>query len=61
MSTGAALVFPGKKGLTPSVKDKLKTAQKGYRSAPPRPVLGLGERDLQFAMSRLVEHIMETP
>lgn len=46
---GASLTLPGKPP-TGEMKDKVERAQFGDNAAPPRPVLGMNERDLAFVL-----------
>lgn len=57
-SEGATLTYPG---AAPSgeLADKVRVAQQGsqWPSTPPRPVLGVNERDLEFVLGSLANHI----
>ena len=57
---GATLTFPGGTP-SPSVKEKLTTAQIGRNFPPtaPRPVLGMNERDLAYIMATMAFWIGE--
>ena len=55
----ATLRFPGRNTPTKAVREKMSTAQRGRSNpkTPPRPVLGLGEKDLATVMTTLAFHI----
>lgn len=55
---GGILSFPGKNARG-EMKDKIQTAQRGkqFPRTVPRPVLGLGEKDLMFVVMSLSFHI----
>lgn len=62
-SMGATLVSPGAPPKTDLLRAKVRTAQigspgnKGQSPTPPRPVMGMNERDLAFVMSALAFYV----
>lgn len=61
-TTGATLQFPKPSGKS-SIREKMKTAQQGkaFPRTPPRPVIGMNDRDVLFVISTLAFHVKGTP
>ena len=55
------LTYPGNPPSGPMLKRKVTTAQKGHvgPKTPPRPVLGVNERDLAYVMTQLAFFIQK--
>lgn len=59
---GASVTIPGEPSSSSKLKSKVKVAQSGgtqvgMQPTPPRPVLGMNERDLAFVLLALASHI----
>lgn len=60
---GATLTYPGA-DTSGELENKVRTAQSGKQGnpyTPPRPVLGLSSRDLEFVLTDLGNHIRGVP
>lgn len=60
---GATLTMPGNRP-TGELKKKVETAQRGKANrpvTPPRPVLGMNEKDLAFVLTALAFHVKGRP
>jgi|KBSMisStaDraftv2_1062788.scaffolds.fasta_scaffold593758_2 hypothetical protein len=57
--SGAILQYPNPSRVTRTLREKIKTAQQGKAQprTPPRPVLGVNERDMTFLLLSLASHI----
>lgn len=57
---GAILTFPDPHAITPELEAKMETAQRGRSNprTPPRPVLGVNERDMTWVLERLAMHVL---
>lgn len=60
---GVTLKMPGKPSGKASVREKMRTAQKGRTNPPtvPRPVLGMNETDLSHILTGLAFHVKNFP
>lgn len=62
--SGAILQYPNPSNVrTPELREKLRTAARGKAqpNTPPRPVLGVNERDMAFLLLSLASHIKVGP